>query len=302
MNLLKTALLFILSTAHLLLIGCSANMALHDLAPKSPPVTTASEMMAPEPLTAPGPLTTKIRFSEELYLPDISLNDWSPYFTGEEPKWEYNPDKPWLWDRDGDSSPDQTPAGDAHMSLYPFWESYTNYAGCFVNSNGYLTVILTEPTIEQANEIAGLSAAPVWIVAANYSYETLRKALDEVFPAIKSWIDEHPESPIGDLSGGIHDDDNRVYLNLSGSGIPELLDAFDFPDCIELVYTLTVNPFQPQDISRAPVTLWEKDGVTIKSALESYPVDTTSIPVIASHVIENMHLYAPDSLLSVEKM
>ena len=291
----KAALIFILSAVSLLLFGCNANMALPGSAPETRPMPTASETLSPETLAA------KIRLSEDLYLPVISLTGWEPYFTGEEPEWKYNPGEPWLWNRDGENSPIQTPASDAHMSLYPFMESYANYAGCYVNSNGYLTVMLTEPTIEQANEIAQRSAAPVWIVAATYSYETLRKALEEVFPAITSWMDEHPEAPIGGLSGGIRDDDNRVYLNLSGSGIPQLLDAFDFPACIELVYTMTVDPSGPHDIPRAPETSWEKDGVTIKSARESYPVGTASIPVTASHDDENMRLYAPDSVLSVKK-
>jgi hypothetical protein len=274
-------------------------------APETSTAPTISENMPPMPpvseILSPEPLAAKIRLSEELYLPDISLSGWKPYFTGEEPEWKYNPDEPWLWNRDGGNSHDQTPASEAHTSLYTFLESYAHYAGCFVNSNGYLTVMLKEPTIERANEIAKQSAAPVWIVEANYSYETLRKALDEVFPAITSWMDEHPEAPIGGLSGGIRDDDNRVYLNLSGSGIPMLLEAFDFPGCIELVYTLTVDPSEPHDVPRAPITSWEKDGVTIKSAQESYPVGTASIPVTASHDVENMRLYAPDSLLSVEK-
>jgi hypothetical protein len=276
-----------------------ANMASLDSAPGTPPMPTISETIS-ETLS-PEPMAAKIRLSEELYMPDISLTGWKPCFTGEEPEWKYNPDEPWISNRNGGNSPIQTPASEAHMSLYPFLESYANYAGCYVNSNGYLTVMLTEPTAGQANEIAEQSAAPVWIVAANYSYETLRKALDEVFPAITSWLGEHPDAPIGGMSGGIHDDDNRVYLNLSGSGIPRLLDEFDFPGCIELVYTLSVDPSEPHEIPRAPVTSWEKDGVTIKSARESYPVGTTSIPVTASHDVENVRLYAPDSLLSVEK-
>jgi hypothetical protein len=291
----KVALILGLCTTFFMLIGCDANVILPTTASEASPTPTASETPPPETLT------TKIRLSEELYQPDVSLTGWQPYFTGEEPEWTYNPNEPWLWNRDGENSTVQTPAMDAHASLFSFFESFAGYAGCYVNSNGYLTVVLTEPTMEKVNEIAQRSAAPVWIVTATYSYSTLRKALDEVFPAITNWMAEHPEAPIGGLSGGIRDDVNRVYLNLSGSGIPQLLDAFDFPGCIELVYTLTIDPSQPHDIPRAPETSWEKDGVTIRSARESYPVGTSSIPVIARHNVENMRLYAPDSLLSVEK-
>jgi hypothetical protein len=64
---------------------------------------------------------------------------------------------------------------------------------------------------------------------------------------------------------------------------------------------MTVDPSQPHDIPHMPKTSWEKDGVTIKSERESYPFGTKSIPVTASHNVENMHLYAPNSVLSVEK-
>ena len=264
-NMHNAVIIYTLYMASLLLIGCNANRTAVDPTAGAPKAPVVSEALPPEPLSA------KIRLSEELYLPNISKTSWKPYFTGEEPEWKYSPDEPWLWIRDGKNSSMQTPAMDAHMSLYPFMESYANYAGCYVNSNGYLTVMLREPTMEQANEIAKRTAAPVWIVTADYSYETLRKALDEVFPAITNWMNEYPDAPIGGLRGGIQDDDNRVYLNLSGSGIPRLLDAFDFPDCIELVYTLTIDPSQPHDIPRTPVTVWEKDGVIIKERKGGLP-------------------------------
>lgn len=291
----KAALIFILCAASLVMAGCNAHMVLPGSDGETPPTPVVSEP------PSPGLLTPKIRLSEELYMPMISLTVWKPYFTGEEPEWRYNPDEPWLWNREGENSFMQEPAMDAHTSLYPYLENYANYAGCYVNSNGYLTVMLTEPTMEQAIEIGERSAAPVWIVAANYSYEMLRKALDEVFPAITSWMAEHPEAPIGGLSGGVRDDVNRVYLHLSGSGIPMLLDAFDFPGCIELIYTLTVDPSLEHSIPRAPETSWIKDGVTIRSARESYPVGTTFIPVVVSHNVENMRLYAPESVLRVDK-
>lgn len=291
----KTVFILVLVASLLILVGCDVNVASRDIAPVTSPLQTVSETPSTDPLPA------KIRLSEELYIPQTSLSGWQPYFTGEEPEWAYNPDEPWSWARDGDNSFDQTHAMDAHTSLYTFLESFSGYAGCYVNSNGYLTVVLAEPTMDKVNEISQRSAAPVWIVAADYSYSTLRRALDEVFPAITTWMAEHPEAPIGGLSGGIRDDINRVHLDLSGSGIPQLLDAFDFPGCIELAYTLTIDPSQPHDIPRVPETQWEKDGVTIRSASDTYPVGTTSIPVIASHVVENMRLYAPESVLSVEK-
>ena len=305
----KATLLFIIIAASSLLIGCNAILVKPDPALQASPETAATDpttIQSPPPPTVsntppPEPSSTKIRLSEVLYSPDIPLTGWKPYFTGEEPEWEYNPDEPWLWILDGENSPDQTPANEAHMSLYEFLESYANYAGCYVNSNGYLTVMLTDPTMEQADELASLSAAPIWIVSANFPYSSLVKALDEVFPAITAWMEEHPEAPIGGLSGGVRDNVNRVYLSLSGSGIPKLLDAFDFPPCIELEYKLTIDPSQPHEIPHAPVTSWEKDGVTIRSAQESYPIGTTSIPVTVSHEVPNMRLYAPDSLLSVDK-
>ena len=319
----KVTMIIILIMASFLLIGCNAKMVAPGSAPEASPTPTAAETplsdasptktaaetplpeASPTPTIAetlpPEPSMAKIRLSDELYMPEISVTGWKPYFTGEEPEWLYNPDEPWAWNRDGENSFDQTAATDAHMSLYPYLESYANYAGCYVNSNGYLTVMLTEPTIEQADEISGRSAAPIWIVASQFSYGNLRKALDEVFPAITSWMDEHPEAPIGGLSGGIHDDVNRVYINLSGSGIPQLLEAFDFPECINLVYTLTIDPSLSHDLPRAPVTAWEKDGATIKCAQESYPVGTTSLRVTASHDAPKMRMYAPDAFLSVEK-
>jgi len=316
----KAVLITILSAVSFLLIGCYANMAHPDSTfearPAHPGSTSETHMAPPDSTsethpshpavavneTSPQePATVKIRLSEELYEPEKSIDTWEPYFTGEEPEWLYNPDQPWLWIREAPGSSNQNPASNAHASLSPFMESYANYAGCYVNSNGYLTVMLTEPTVEQAREIAERSGAPVWIVAAQYSYEILKKALEEAYPAVASWMEGHPDVPIGGLSGGIRDDDNRVYLNLSGSGIPLLIEAFDFPGCIVLDYTITVDPSEPHAIPRAPVTAWEKDGVTIKSARESYPVGTMSIPVTASHNVDNMRLYAPDALLSVDK-
>lgn len=281
-----------------LLSGCNARAGLPAVVPGTPgaPVETHKP-----PEIRPDP--SKVHLSEELYAPGASVADWEPYFTGEEPVWNYNPDKPWasFIHTDNSYSQNQAPAMEAHQVLYSYFMSSNDYAGCYVNCNGYLTVLLVGPTIERALEIAELSPSPLWIIAAEYSYKILDQAQQEAVRTIIEWIDEHPDIPAAFRSSGVYDDDNRVRLSLQGSGVPLLLSAFDFPDCIEIIYTPTITASERHDVPRIPVIAWEKDGVTIKSAYVSYPVGTTSLFVTASHNVENMRLYAPDAPLSVEK-
>lgn len=245
--------------------------------------------------------SSSIRISEKLYIKEASIN-WEPYFTSEEKtEWKYNPDEPWAWNPDGESSRDQTPGQQAHQSLYSYFTNCDNYAGCYINSDGYLTVMLTKPTIRQAQEIAELSTVPVWIIAAKYPYSILKKAFEETWDAIMVWISEHPNIPLSMYGGGINQTANCVNITLQGSGISQLLSEFDFPEYIEFEYTLTIDASKPHDIPQKPVTVWEKDGVTIKSARESYPIGTTFILVTATHTVENQRLYAPYAALKVEK-
>lgn len=244
--------------------------------------------------------SSSIRISEELYVKEASVK-WEPYFTGEEPEWIYNPDEPWAWNRDGETSHDQASGLQAHQSLYAYFTECDNYAGCYINSDGYLTVMLTNPTVKQTQEISGLSAAPVWIIAAKYPYKILQKAQEEIWDAITSWISDHPDVPLSLYGGGIDDMENCLKITMQGSGIPRLLSEFDFPAYIEFEYNPTVDASEPHDIPREPNTVWERDGVTIKSARESYPVGTTFILVTASHTVQNQRLYAPYASLRVEK-
>ena len=242
-----------------------------------------------------------IRLSEALYAPVVSTDVWTPYFTGKEPLWKYIPDAPWSLSTDGIYEPDQEPAAIAHQSLFTYVKENVNYAGCYFNVNGYLTVLLTNPTETQALYLAEHLKAPVWIVAAAYTYDTLIRAQEESYQAILSWISNHPDVSASFVCSGINEVKNRVEVSLHGSGIPKLLDAFDLPDCIDILYTPIIDASVPHDIPREPDTIWTKDGVTIRSARESYPVGTTFLLVSASHTVENTRLYAPDFLLSVSK-
>lgn len=133
-----------------------------------------------------------MRISEELYVKEASVK-WEPYFTGEEPEWVYNPDEPWTWNPDGNSSRNQALGQQAYQDLYAYLANCDYYAACYINSDGYLTVMLTNPTLKKVKEITERSAAPVWIIAAKYPHDTLQKAFDETWAAIAAWKDEHPE-------------------------------------------------------------------------------------------------------------
>ena len=232
---------------------------------------------------------------------DVSQNMWKPFFTGEEPEWKYNRDEPWAWVLDGPRSNYQEPGSDAHQSLSMYFKTSENYAGCFINSEGYLTVMLVNPTFEQAQEISDLSAMPVWIVAAEYTYDTLQKALNKAINEITDWISENPDSAVSLHLGYIDTYENSLSILVHGSGAPNLLSSMEFPEYVNIVYTPALDASQPHDIPRRPVIVWEKDSVIIKSARESYPVGTDTLLVTASHNVPNMRLYAPSSPLKVDK-
>jgi len=302
----KRVIMLILIAVFILLTGCNAHTALPGSNPGIPPSPEISEAPTPTPAPSqsetPEPDPPLIRLSEDLYLPEISLSDWEPYFTGAEPMWAYNPDEPWASFKAGDlSSRNQTPGLDAYDALYSYITSTANYAGCYINSNGYLTILLTNPTTEQANEIAEKSPEPVWIISARYTYTTLEKALDEGINAMLSWIEEHPEVSAAIYSGFPDILESRVKINMFGSGVPQVLSAFDLPDCIIIEYTPIPAAAEPHDIPHEPETVWEKDGVTIRSAKDSYPVGIKSLQITASHNVEGKRLYAPSGLISVEK-
>ena len=245
-----------------------------------------------------------IRLSEDLYIQAV-LVDWEPYFTGVEPVWRYNPDQPWSslqHDQGfGRSSYNQDPGHEAFGFLHSHIERKANFAGCFINVEGYLTVMLVDPTLEQAQEIAMLSAVPVWIIAAKYPYSTLRRAQDEAWNTIIAWIDENPDSAVSLFSGGVDTIKNRVNIELHGSGVPHLLSLLDFPEYVKFIYTPIGAAINPHDIPHNPNTIWERSGVTIKNARESYPVGTTFLLITANHNVEGKRLFAPDSPLGVEK-
>ena len=302
----KRVFMLILIATSILLIGCNAHMALPESDPGIPQVPGISETPTLTPIP-PQPGTPEhdpslIRLSEDLYIPEISTSDWKPYFTGDEPLWGYNPDEPWASFKAGDLyAYNQTPGTNAYQALYYYLTSTANYAGSYINCNGYLTILLTNPAIEQANEISEKSPTPVWIISAKFPYATLSKALDEGISAMLSWTALHPDVSAAVYSGGVYDDENRVRINMQGSGVPQLLSAFDLPDCIKVEYTPIPAAAEPHDIPHEPATVWEKDGVTIRSARDSYPVGTKSLLITASHNVEGKRLYAPSGLISVEK-
>lgn len=244
--------------------------------------------------------SSAMRISEELYVKEASVK-WKPYFTGEEPEWIYNPDEPWAWNPDGESSRNQASGHQSHQDLYAYLTNCDYYAGCYINSDGYLTIMLTNPTLKKVEEITERSDAPVWIIAAKYPYNTLQKAFDETWAAIIKWKDEHPDVPLSIYGGGIDESENCVSITLQGSGIPRLLSEYDFPKYIEFIYPPTVDASEPHEVPHEPKTIWERNGVTIKSTRESYPVGTTFLLVTASHTVQNQRLYAPYSSLRVEK-
>ena len=298
----KRAFVLILIAASILLIGCNANMALPGSNTEIPPAPEISESPGQSLSGTPEFDSSLIRLSEELYMPEISMSGWEPYFTGDEPEWKYSPDEPWASFSVGDLyAYNQTPGTDAYQALYYYLTSTANYAGGYINCNGYLTILLTNPTIEQTNEIAEKSPAPVWIISARYSQKTLEKALNEGISALLSWIEDHPEVSASVYSGGVYDDKNQVRINMQGSGVPKVLSAFHLPDCIKIEYTPIPAAAEPHDIPYEPRTVWEKDGVTIRSARDNYPVGTITLQITASHNVEGKRLYAPSAALSVEK-
>jgi hypothetical protein len=248
-----------------------------------------------------APISAQIRISEDLYTKKAPVASWKPYFTGEKQEWEFSPGQPWSFSKDDGYSTNQEPGLIASESLYSHLIASADYSGCYVNANGYLTVMLAKPSRKRAKEIGELSAAPVWIVAAEYTYNLLNKAEGETRDALTSWLDEHPDVPVAIYASYAAQLENRVVFELHGSGIPQLLGALDLPDYVEFVYTPTIDASLPHDIPHKPLTAWERDGVIIKSARESYPVGAKFLMVTASHNVENKRLYAPHSYLHIEK-
>ena len=226
---------------------------------------------------------------------------WEPYFTGDEPEWRFNPEAPWVWNREIQGSENQSAGINAHQSLYGFLSGLDNYAGAFINSEGYLTVLLSDPTAEQASEIAARSAAPVWIVAADYSLSELELALDSAVSEIQSWINENPGHVIGPKGWWVDQQNNVAVIEISGSGVPALLEATNFPSHVSIDWQPTVDPSIPHDIPRTPVTIWERDGVIIRGTYESYPEGVTHLYITALHNVEGMRMFAPYSPLRVDK-
>lgn len=148
--------------------------------------------------------------------------------------------------------------------------------------------MLTNPNLKKAKEITERSSAPVWIIAAKYPYNTLQKAFDETWAAIMAWKDEHSDITLSIYGGYVDESENCVSITLQGSGIPRLLSEYDFPKYIKFEYNPTVDASEPHDIPREPNTVWEKDGVTIKSARKSYPGGATFVLVTASHTVQNL--------------
>ena len=272
--------------------------------PAPPPLASPAEPLEREP--NPGGIahdTPRIRLSEFLYVSPASLTDWEPYFTGEEPVWTYHPEEPWApWEVGGGRFSAGYQVGLAAFdALHTFLEGHPNFAGFHINIAGFLTVRMVNPTHEIVEQIKEKSPYPVWIIAEEFSYDVLRRAQDESFSAIISWLEENPDVAVSIFSAYTAVIENRVRINLQGSGVPTLLDALDFPDFIEFVYTPTVDASLPHDIPRNPNTIWERDGVTIRSVRESYPVGTTFLLISGSHNVEGMRLFAPYSPMGIEK-
>ena len=270
--------------------------------PAPPPLASPAEPLEqesnPRGIAYDAP---RIRLSESLYT-TASVTDWEPYFTGEEPVWRYNPEQPWAtWEQGEERSRDQDVGVSAYIALNTFLEGHPNFAGFYVNIEGFLTVMMVNPTYEIVEQIKEKSPYPVWIIAAEFSYDILRRAQNESFSAITSWIEENPDIAVSMSTAYTATIENRVRINLQGSGVPTLLDALEFPDFIEFAYTPTVDASLPHDIPRSPNTVWERDGVTIRSVRESYPVGTTFLLITGSHNVEGMRLFAPYSPMRVEK-
>ena len=226
---------------------------------------------------------------------------WEPYFTGDEPEWQFNPEAPWEWNREIQGSDNQSAGVNAHQSLYGFLSVLDNYAGAFINSEGYLTVLLSGPTAEQASEIAARSEAPIWIVAADFSLSELELALDSAVSEIQSWINENPGHVIGPKAWWVSQQNNVAVIEISGSGVPALLEASNFPSHVNINWLPTVDPSMPHDIPRAPITIWERDGVMIRGTYESYPEGVTHLYITALHNVEGLRMFAPYSPLRVDK-
>jgi len=244
----------------------------------------------------------RIRLSEELYIAAAATDKWQPYFTGNEPEWIYNPEQPWAPLKDiGNISGDQSHAYNAFAALESFKEEFPAYAGAYVNADGYLTVMLVNPTMELAAELAERLPEPVWIIAAEYSYHVLNKAFAESYDTVMDWIDRNPSAKVWCLSGCADEVAGRVVIDLHGSGVLNLLNELDFPPYVEFNYTPIDDPSAPANIPGSPNGVWEKGGVTIKSARESYPIGADYILLTAGHNVAGMRLYASYMPLSVEK-
>jgi hypothetical protein len=243
-----------------------------------------------------------IRLSEYLYVKKAPTASWQPYFTGAEPEWQYKSDEPWASFNGGESySSNQGPALDAHESLYPYISELADYAGCYVSANGYLTVMLTNPSRQQASLIGERAAAPCWIIAAAYPLETLLRARGETVEVLDTWTNDHPDAPVAWYGAGIDEVGNRVEISLQGSGIARLLSELDFPDYVDFIYAPTIDASLTHEIPHEPRTAWERGGVTITSARESYPIGATFLLVTASHNVDGQRLYAPEYPLKIEK-
>jgi hypothetical protein len=257
----------------------------------------------PAPVLPPisPPVSGQIRLSEGLYAQKAPVAYWRPYFTGEAREWKFDPKEPWSLNIGGDSASNQEPGFTAHVSLSAHLAESVDYAGRYINSNGYLTILLVNPTPERAAQIAGLSAAPVWIVAAGYPYSLLEKAKDETWQALTSWLGDHPDVPVSNMGIGVDESENIVSIRMHGSGVPLLERAFDLPGYIKLSYTPSIDASLPHDIPHEPDTVWEKDRAVIKSARQSYPIGATFLLVTAGHDVGHMRLFAPYVPLGVEK-
>jgi hypothetical protein len=229
--------------------------------------------------------------------------DWTPYFTCDEPEWVFRPDEPWAWDIDIllQQRPDSRPGDEAGNALHWQLTGMANYAGRYINVEGYLTVMLVNPTFEQAREIADASPAPVWIIAAEYTYNALLRAQIEAPVAIANWIRDNPDSPVLYRGSGTRESENQLAIRLIGSGIPKFLDSIDFPDFVRFDYLPPLDASLAHEIPRRPNTAWESDGVVIRSARESYPIGTTRLQITASHNAPGMWLNIPRNALGVEK-
>ena len=246
--------------------------------------------------------TPGIRLSEDLYIEPAPTGNWTPFFTGDEPVWSYNPQKPWAdrWSADSFSW-NQWPGIEAYTSLYTFFRTHPNFAGGYVNIEGFLTVMMVNPTDETAQEIGELSPYPVWIIEAEFPRRLLYRAQREVVDILNEWIKNNPDVSVSWSSIGVATIENRVSVPLSGSGAPVLIAAMDFPDYVEFIVSHTFDPSAVHEIPRSPVSVWERAGVTVKSARESYPIGTDFLLITAFHEVEGMRLFAPYSPLTVEK-